>query len=35
MIWQAAHPELYGQPPTRSLLHSQYPALRERVGPPA
>jgi hypothetical protein len=29
------HPELYNQPPTRSLLHSQYPALGERVGPPA
>jgi hypothetical protein len=29
------HPELYDQPPTRSLLHSQYPALREGAGPPA
>ena len=28
------HPELYDQPPTRSLLHSQYPALREQAGPP-
>jgi hypothetical protein len=29
------HPELYDQPPDRGLLHSKYPALRERVGPPA
>jgi hypothetical protein len=29
------HPELYDQPPTRSLLHSQYPAVRERVEPSA
>ena len=29
------HPELYDQPSARGLLHSQYPAPRERVGPPA